>query len=110
MFNLNFDNYRIILIIPLVFIVAGLIGAQLVQGTNGRTERSCPCSQNNGEIDCNKITENNFMFYTGIFNLVEVEKSTQVITCSDGEKIDTQTETNGHSIELRILYSKIISF
>lgn len=111
MFNLMDINKRkkYTLVIFAVFIVIGLIGGAVKQSSSYKTERGCSCSQNTGEIDCNKITSKNTLFFTGIFNMVEEKIGSEVVTCSEGERVDTHSEFRENNINFKVFSVTLFS-
>lgn len=80
-------------VITLALAVTGLGAGMLTSGEQMCTLKGCPC-QEDGERPCNSCTKTDPMFVTGLVNVVKSCSGTQVLTCQDGEQVDSRVEYN----------------
>lgn len=92
------------------FLAIGLIGGGLQQDLSYQTTKGCLCSTNTGEIDCNSAVSKNTLFFTGVFNVVEEKRGTQIIQCSEGERVGSYIEFEEKGTNFKVLSFTIFSF
>ena len=93
----------------LIIILLGIIIGLLIPNSKSTTLLACPCRGVEGERSCNTIHEGNFIFVTGLFNIVRECKGTEIIVCHDDSQINEYNEIDYNNCKIRfyILYWQI---
>jgi len=74
-------------------ILLGFIaGAFLSGGITGCTEIGCFCEKE-GELPCNSCTHEDPVFALGIFNIIKVCDSKEILICKNGELTERRYDT-----------------
>lgn len=79
-------------VIVSVIVLGFVIGAALPETNEGCTMMGCPCEDVSGERPCNSCSFSDHIFTTGILNVVQQCKASEIIICENNVQVDTRID------------------
>tara|TARA_Y100000034_G_scaffold111318_1_gene144325 strand:+ start:1452 stop:1763 length:312 start_codon:yes stop_codon:yes gene_type:complete len=100
-------GYKITVIILLIIIVLGFAIGFLIPEIWACTALGCPCTNIEGERECNSCDISNYIFVTGVINLVNSCDGQEILSCSNNEQVGKRIDKNNCGYELRFFFQGI---
>lgn len=82
----------IIGIIVSVIVLGSIIGTVLPETNEGCTEMGCPCEGVSGERPCNSCYFSDPIFTTGIVNVIQQCRASEIIKCENNTQVSSRID------------------
>lgn len=80
------------IIVISVIILGFAIGIVLPESSLGCTEIGCPCEGVSGERPCNSCSYSDHIFTTGVLNIVNQCRASELIICENNVRLDSRID------------------
>lgn len=93
-------NIKIMIIIIVSIVAIGFIVALIIPETNvGCTEMGCPCGGISGERPCNSCSISNHIFTTGLINVIQQCRASEIIMCENNVQVNSRIDLENKECE-----------
>ena len=83
---------KLVILIIISVIAIGFIIRFIVPTNQACTERGCPCEGISGERPCNTCSISNHIFTTGLINVIQQCRASEIIMCENNSQVDTRID------------------
>lgn len=80
------------IIIVSVIVLGFAVGAVLPDISGGCTLMACPCEGVSGERPCNSCSFSDYIFATGILNIVRHCSASEIVICENDAQVDSRID------------------